>query len=330
MLTDNAKRLNRARTLCAVASTLLCGMAAAKDLTWTGATDNKWDTSTANWVQTGTTTPATFADGDNVLVESGKYTTSSLMMTARYKPGDVVFDINDTFTFGWGNKNTYGLHVDTKSFTKRGAGTLLLTSALSGSEVNAGGDTARGNAMTCGVDIVAGEIACINRNNHNFLGPRTIPYWVYVRDGASLSFLEGNQTGTYTSPECGIQIQLDAGGTLNHCTNKVTETKVGNNNTILCVNTLKLNGGDIVNGPKAYARETGKIGGNCMMHIFNTLWFSGDTPHAFGFTDEYPGYKSYSRDGTLKGYCISLNPFAPVEFRVDDIAEVPPCPAPAC
>ena len=58
-----------------------------------------------------------------------------------------------------------------------------------------------------------------------------------------------------------------------------------------------------------------------MMHIFNTLWFSGDTPHAFGFTDEYPGYKSYSRDGTLKGYCISLNPFAPVEFRVDDIAE---------
>ena len=219
----------------------------------------------------------------------------------------------------WGSRNTYGLDVDTKSFTKRGAGTLLLTSTLSGSAVSAGGDTRFGNALTCGVEIVEGEIACRDRNSHNFLGPRTIPYWVHVHDGAALSFLEGNQTGTYTSPECGIQIQLDAGATLNHCTNMLTETRVGANNTILCVNTLKLNGGDLVNGPKAYSKEDNKIGGSCLMYIFNTLWFSGDTPHAFGFSDEYPGYKSYSRDETLKGYKISLNSFSPVEFRVDDI-----------
>jgi len=291
------------------------GVASAKDVTWVGATGGNWDNSSQNWVLTGTSTPATFADGDNVLIESGKYTTSSLMMTQHTKPGDVVFDINDTFTFGWGSKNTYGLDVDTKSFTKRGVGTLLLTSALSGSAVGAGGDTRYGNAMTCGVEIVEGEIACVDRNSWNYLGPRTVPYWVYVRNGASLSFLEGNQTGTYTSPDCGIQIQLDKGGTLNHITNAVS-SQIAN---ALSVNTLRLNGGDIVNGNKAYAADNNRIGGNCMMKIFNRLWFSGDTPHAFGFTDEYPGYKSYSLHETLKGYKISLNSFAPVEFRVDDI-----------
>ena len=90
------------------------------------------------------------ADGDNALIESGKYTPPSLMMTRHTKPGDVVFDIDDTFACGWGSKNTYGLDVDTKSFTKCGAGTLLLTTALNGSVVNAGGDTRFGNALTCG------------------------------------------------------------------------------------------------------------------------------------------------------------------------------------
>ncbi len=118
------------------------------------------------------------ADGDNVLIESGKYTPPSLMMTRHTKPGDVVFDIDDTFACGWGSKNTYGLDVDTKSFTKCGVGTLLLTTALNGSVVNAGGDTRFGNALTCGVEIVEGEIACKERNSHNFLGPRTILYWV--------------------------------------------------------------------------------------------------------------------------------------------------------
>lgn len=300
----------------------------AKDLTWTGstgATSNAWDNAiTDNWVLRETTTKATFADGDNVLIESGKYIEPSIMMTRRDKPGDVVFDIaaGETFSFGWNNNAKNGLHVDTKSFTKRGSGTLLLRSDLGGSAKSAAGDTTYGNAMTCGVDIVEGQIACLNRNSHNYLGPRTIPYWVYVRDGASLSFLEGNQTGTVVENECGIKIQLDEGGTLNHCTNIVTETADGKNNMILSVNTLKLNGGDIVNGLKAYAKESGKLGGSCLMKIFNTLWFSGATPHAFGFNDgDFPGLKTYTPDGTFKGYKVSLNPQSPVEFRVDDIAD---------
>ena len=41
------------------ACALFCWTAAAKDVTWAGATGANWDTSSQNWVLTGTTTPAT-------------------------------------------------------------------------------------------------------------------------------------------------------------------------------------------------------------------------------------------------------------------------------
>ena len=85
------------KSLLAMAASLVACGAAAKDLTWTGATGANWDTTTANWVLTGTTTPATFADGDNVLIKSGTYTTSSLMMTRHTKPGDVRLEAGAGF-----------------------------------------------------------------------------------------------------------------------------------------------------------------------------------------------------------------------------------------
>ena len=296
----------------------------AKDLTWTGSTgtnSNAWDNAvTDNWAERGTTTQATFADGDNVWIESGTYTEPSLRMTRHNRPGDVVFNIaaGETFSFGWNAKDR-GLDVDTKSFTKRGAGTLLLRADLSGSDRSAAGDTRYGNAMTCGVDIVEGQIACLNRNSHNYLGPRTIPYWVYIRDGAALSFLQGNQTGASDNPECGIKIQLDEGGRLNIVTNAV-DTETQQINSLVCVNTLKLAGGDIAVGDTTYQQGSEHIGTASIMKIFNTLWFSGSTPHAFGYDDgTYPGYKHYSSAGTFKSRRVSLESGTPVEFRVDDI-----------
>ena len=300
----------------------------AKDLTWTGSTgtnSNAWDNAlTYNWVLRGTTTQATFADGDNVLIESGKYVEPSLMMTRRNRSGDVVFNIaaGETFSFGWNSNGKNGLHVDTKSFTKRGKGTLLLRSDLSGLEKGGSGDTTYGNAMTCGVDIVEGQIACKNRNSHNYLGPRTIPYWVYIRDGAALSFLQGNQTGAADSSECGIKIQLDEGGRLNIVTNAV-DTETQQINSLVCVNTLKLAGGDIAVGDMVYQEQAQNIGLKSILKIFNTLWFSGTTPHAFGYDDgTYPGYKHYSSAGTFKSKYVSLESGTPVEFSKLDYITV--------
>lgn len=295
----------------AVLASVATASAVAAELTLVGNSAANWDTTTQCWTNSAGTSVA-FQTGDNVLISSEYFTGPSLTMTERLTPSDVVFDIDRTLQFGWDTVNTHGLGVDTKSFTKRGSGTLLLEPG-----VGASGDLRFGNVMTCGVEVVEGEIACTIRNCNNFLGPRTVPYWVYVRDGASLTFLNGNQTGVVNSDQCGIKIQLDEGGRLNHCTNAVS-SKI---QSALCVNTLKLCGGDIVNGAIAYQGSNDEwLGGDCMVKIFNTLWFSGSTPHAFGFPDNtYVGYKHYSLDGTLKGYLVSLNSKAPVEIRVDDI-----------
>lgn len=306
--------------LCAALAFLSALPLAAADLTLAvdGAMD--WASSSTIWTTDSSAENVKFSPGDNILVTSGSYTGQSLRMLGRYNPGDVVFDIAGSLKFGWSNANN-GLGPGTKSFTKRGGGTLILTSSLNGSAVNASGGTDKGNGMTNGVDIAEGEIACLDRNSHNYLGPRTVPFPVRVRNGASLSFLEGNQTGSHVQPECGIQIRLDSGSHLNYITNTVDASgnTISSTKGALCVNTLELAGGDVKFGSYGYIRDDSVLGGNVSMLIYNALHFSGGTPHAFGLSgDAYAGCKSYLLSQTFRK-AISLNPFSPVEIRVDDI-----------
>lgn len=301
-----------------VALALVLGLAtsaSAADLTLTGDSAVDWNKTASNKPWTNSVgTAVAFADGNNVLISSEHFKGPSLTMKARVNPGDVVFDIDRTLEFIDGGA-THGLGPTTKSFTKRGAGTLIFKNSLS-NQNNGDGGTGYGNGMTNGINIVEGEIACQTRNWHNTLGPRAVPFSVWVRNGASLTFLDGNQTGVATASECGIKILLENGGRLNICTNKTSTS--GTPNNILCVNTLELAGGDIVAGAGAYNDNTDLLGGKCTMKIFNALAFSGETPHAFGFPNgRYPGYKHYS-SSFLPGK-ISLNPYAPVEFRVENI-----------
>lgn len=305
-------RLGRLAGALFAAMSMLALSAYSADLTLVGSGDTNWNTNLANMVWNDSGSPVAFQNGDNVLIDSTSFTGSKLTMDARVTPGKVEIDISGPLTLAL-TKFNEGLGVDTKSFTKNGAGTLFLEGVA-----GASGDTARGNAMTCGVDIVEGEIACVTHGFQNSLGPRTVPFWVRVQDGAALTFLAGNQTGSINMPECGIMLQLDSGSTLNFGTNAVTEAekKLG----ALCLNTLMLNGGDIAVGPYIYIKEDKMIGGECVAKIYNTLWFAGNTPHAFGFAEGvYPGYKAYTLDGTFQNRKISLNPYSPVEFRVDDI-----------
>ena len=269
-----------------------------------------WNTDSNNKVWVNESGNATrYEDGDNVLVSSDYFTGSILYMNQLLAPSNVVFDIDRNLSLKINVGQNSGLGPDTWSFTKRGKGTLLLEGPNTPSET---GGLDYGNSMTCGVEIVEGEIACKTRNHHNHLGPRTVPFWVYVRDGASLSFLDRNQTGKLSAPECGIKIQLDAGGTLNNNTNSTSS-----GDALLCVNTLKFNGGDYRTSNRGHFSDDARLGGDCTIKIFNTLHFSGQTPHAFGFT--YSGCKSYTSSGTFNNYKVSLNSYAPVELRVDDI-----------
>lgn len=264
-----------------------------------------------------TGTAVLYSDGDNILVSDSLFTAADwLQIIGRVTPGDVVFDISETFKVSPGeNGSQHGFGLDTKSFTKRGRGTLIFDWSNRGAQSTNGG-TDYGNAMTCGVDIVQGEIALKTRNQHNYLGPRTVPFWVHVHDGGTLNFLEGNQTGAIENSECGMKVQLDAGSSLLHCTNTAALA------AMLSLHTLKLAGGSFTNGSNAAISDSSRLGGKCSMKIYNTLHFSGATPHAFGFSEgQYPGYLHYSRVKNLAGSdsFISLNTFHPVEFSVDNI-----------
>ena len=286
-------------------------IASARDLTLAGSTAAKWNLIEETWSENGS--PTTFQQGDDVLIDD-TFTGPSLTFDGRVTPGDVVFDITRNLTLDFGSANTYGLGINTKSFTKRGSGTLLMTHAVNTTMTN--GDERFGNAVTAGVEIVQGEIALKDPNVHHYFGPRTIPHWVHVRNGGALSFLARNQTGAFDSNECGLCVELDPGSRLNHGTNNLAQSEY----RPLALHTLKLSGGDFTNGVNAWRNDANALGGSCSMYLFNTLWFSGSTPHAFGFDSGYAGCKRYAKGATIGGgKYISLNTRQPVEFRVDDI-----------
>jgi len=287
----------------------------AADLTLVGDDAKVWTTSSSIW-RNASGENVTFATGDNILISTDFFTGPSLRMDGRFNPGHVVFDIDDTLLFGWGANNQYGLGPDTVSFTKRGKGTLVLTDYLSGSHKTQQGEINRGNGLTNGIEIVEGEIACLDPNNHNFLGPRMVPHWVTVRNGASLTFLERNQSGTYGNPECGLNIQLDKGAVLNICTNYSDATP--STPTPLCVNILRLNGGTVNVGANWYTTDTKpnrsaryELGGNSSLYVFNKIHFSGTEKQSLGSGNDF----------TDEDHLISLNPHNPVEICVDDVID---------
>ena len=287
----------------------------AADLTLVGDDAKVWKTTSPIWTNASGEN-VTFATGDNILISTDFFTGPSLRMDGRFNPGHVVFDIDDTLLFGWGANNKYGLGPDTMSFIKRGKGTLVLTDYLSGIHKTQQGGIDRGNGMTNGVEIVEGEIACLDPNNHNFLGPRMVPHWVTVRNGASLTFLERNQSGTYGNPECGLNIQLDKGAVLNICTNYSDATP--STPTPLCVNILRLNGGTVNVGANWYTTDTKpnrsakyELGGNSSLYVFNKIHFSGSEKQSLGCGEDF----------TDENHLISLNVHNPVEICVDDVID---------
>lgn len=314
---------NRRTTRIAIAAALALPLVtSARELTLAGSSDATWNTDAANTTWNVNGSPTAFANGDDTTIGS-TFTGSKITFGARVTPGDVVFDIGRTLTLDFGSANTYGLGINTKSFTKRGSGTLLMTHSVNTTLTN--GDERFGNAVTAGVEIVEGEIALKDPNVHHYFGPRTIPHWVHVRNGASLTFLARNQTGAYDNNECGFCVELDSGARLNHGTNNLAQSDY----RPLALHTLKLSGGDITNGVNAWRNDANVLGGVCSMYLFNTLWFSGSMPHAFGFESGYDGCKRYAKGATIGGAVtisgskygryISLNTRQPVEFRVDDI-----------
>ena len=214
MLTDNAKRFDWARGLFAATCVLLCGAAAAKDVTWAGATGANWDISTANWVLTGTTTPATFANGDNVTFDDSCAGTSC-KIAVNVTPGALVVNRNNDFTFIASKAIQNGM----TSFDKYGTGTPFMEGNVS--------------LATCDIHIWAGTIKNTKPNCHNSFGAKS-PFNIYVHDGGKLWCYERNSSGSVDGGYCDVTVYTN--GVFD-----VSKDSAG----VTPVRTLTLNGGTI-------------------------------------------------------------------------------------
>ena len=212
MLTDNAKRFDWARGLFAAACVLLCGAATAKDVTWAGATGANWDTSSQNWVLTGTTTPATFANGDNVTFDDSCAGTSC-KIAVNVTPGALVVNRNNDFTFIASKAIQNGM----TSFDKYGTGTLFMDGSVS--------------VATCDIHIWAGTIKNTQPNCHNSFGAKS-PFNIYVHDGGKLWCYERNSSGSVDGGYCDVTVYTN--GVLD-----VSKDSAG----VTPVRSLTLNGG---------------------------------------------------------------------------------------
>ena len=192
-----------------------CGyMAVAKDVTWAGATGANWDTSSQNWVLTGTSTPATFANGDNVTFDDSCAGTSCTI-AANVTPGALVVNRNNDFTFIASGAIQNGM----TSFNKYGTGTLFMEGSVS--------------LATCDIHIWSGTIKNTKPNCHNSFGAKS-PFNIYVHDGGKLWCYERNSSGAVDGGYCDVTVY----------TNGVLDvSKVGTSAGVTPVRSLTLNGG---------------------------------------------------------------------------------------
>jgi alpha-galactosidase len=104
---------------------LLCQVARADNLTWTGAANNSWDTTSANWTGDDTV----YADGDSVLFSGTNGTISNVVSRS---PGGTTVTSDNKVTFATGIMNAAntvligGPSILTGALVKNGAGELEL------------------------------------------------------------------------------------------------------------------------------------------------------------------------------------------------------------
>ena len=228
MLTDNAKRLDWARGLFAAVCVLLCGVVAAKDVTWAGATGANWDTSSQNWVLTGTATPAKFANGDNVTFDDSCAGTSCKIAVA-VTPGALVVNRNSDFTFIASSSIQSGM----TSFDKYGTGTLFMEGNVS--------------LATCDIHIWGGTIKNTKANSQMSFGGKA-PFKVYVHDGAKFWCYERNSSGDVTGGFCDVTVYTNGVIDLNKSDGGVSPVK-----------SLTLDGGTFFSGAGNVTYGTLKI-----------------------------------------------------------------------
>jgi hypothetical protein len=106
-----------------------------RNLVWRGLTNNNWDNTTSNWIDSATLQPARFITGDNVLFDDATLPSTTISISAPIVAGVItVSNENNSFVLANGGSSILG-----GSLTKEGSGSLAIDGSASiPVEVNGG------------------------------------------------------------------------------------------------------------------------------------------------------------------------------------------------
>ncbi|MDD2454800.1 MAG: hypothetical protein PHE10_00545 [Kiritimatiellae bacterium] len=210
---------NLAVALAAAGSTL-----SAAELTLTGAAPGVWNFATSCWTNSAGAYRA-FADGDDALIDDSVFTGGKITFDARVTPESVTFDLANDLVLTNSAYN-YGFGWDLKQWTKKGVGTLIVSTYDGRTSTSA-----NGNLNTGRIDVVAGTLKNGN-TSLNMFGSMNYGYDLFVHPGAT--YWSATHHGSYTgAAKCGPRITVETNGTF-----KIT-------GVLTFAKTLALNGGNI-------------------------------------------------------------------------------------
>jgi autotransporter-associated beta strand protein len=155
------QRPSRPPALVSIAAACLLGASAQADnLTWTGAVNNLWNTTDANWSGDDTV----YADGDTVLFNS---TSGEITGIVSRSPASTTVTSNNKVTFATGimgaTKPIGGPSILTGALVKNGTGELELGDPLLGQQFGAAADVNKYSNKFTSVTVNAGTLRIRSR-----------------------------------------------------------------------------------------------------------------------------------------------------------------------
>jgi autotransporter-associated beta strand protein len=134
----------------AVNSSIDLVISAMNGLKWTGATDNNWDSTTTNWLNTSSAAATAYSIGNFVTFDDTATGPTAISLASDPQPGSMTVS-NSTKAYSFGGASMGG----SATLLKQGTGTLTVTASFN----NSGGTTIQKGAVQVGDGITDGAIA---------------------------------------------------------------------------------------------------------------------------------------------------------------------------
>jgi len=233
---------------------------AVDTIKWSGAVNNTWDTTTANWALVSNSASTTYIQGDTVTFDDSAKT-GTVSLPSLVQPNSVTVN-NDALNYTLSSSTGTGGISGSAPLIKSGSGslTLLTNNSYTGGTVINGGALILGDGATAGAGSITGDVS-LNSNSSvlQFNRPDTLTFpgsitgsGSLVQAGPGTTILTGSNSYSGSTTVSNGTLQIGNGGVsgsipINNIVNNaglIFDT----NKTVTLVNTISGSGTTYING----------------------------------------------------------------------------------